>query len=639
MIRPALAAGLVALAALPALAQAQRPAPGPYALSPDERKSLDEKKKALADRLKTIRARDASDAAVFLHTAEIADSLKLYTSKAQVANVLRTLDLGLQRCDLLVKGERPWATGPGKSLRGFVSRTDGSVQPYGVVLPSGFDPKAPGPWPLQVFLHGRGTTELSFLQSWEPAAPGKPAEQPFIELHPFGRANNGWRWAGETDIFEAIEQVRKQYPIDPDRTFLRGFSMGGHGAWHVGVHYPSLWAAVSPGAGFTETRNYIKVMPGSVPPYQEKAWHIYDAVDYALNLFNTPFIAYGGEIDPQLQASLNMKEAAAKEGLSLNVVVGPKTAHAYHPDSLKEIMRQLTEARRKPDPKQVKFTTWTVKYNRCAWVTLDALQEHYRRATVTADASGPVLKVHTDNVAALTLIPLPEGCASLEIDDQILTDGAGKPLKLERKEGKNSLSLERKEGKWAVGRVETTKGQRKIHDLQGPIDDAFTSRFLVVRGTGTAWNPATQAYCDATLKRFENEWRFGFRGELPVREDQAVTAKDWGSANLVLFGDPGSNSLIARIVELLPITWTREGIEANGRKWGPDALPVLIYPNPLNRQKYVVLNTGHTFTEKDLLASNAFLTPKLPDWAILKLGSQAPEVLAADFFDERWKVK
>jgi hypothetical protein len=180
---------------------------------------------------------------------------------------------------------------------------------------------------------------------------------------------------------------------------------------------------------------------------------------------------------------------------------------------------------------------------------------------------------------------------------------------------------------------------RKRHGLQGPIDDAFMDSFLVVRGTGSAWNSGTQAYVDASLKRFQDEWRTGFRGEVPVKDDRAVTEADWKDANLVLFGDPGSNAVLAKIADRLPIRWTREGVTVAGKNYGADAVPVLVYPNPLNPERYVVINSGHTWTQKEIDASNANLTPKLPDWAVLKPGGGATEVLAADYFDEGWKLK
>src|SRR4051812_45129710 len=78
-------------AALPAEAQQPRT----YMPTPEERQQLDERMKALSERLKALPGKDVADAAVFLHTAEIADRLSLYTNKAGVTNVLRGLELGL----------------------------------------------------------------------------------------------------------------------------------------------------------------------------------------------------------------------------------------------------------------------------------------------------------------------------------------------------------------------------------------------------------------------------------------------------------------------------------------------------------------------------------------------------------------
>lgn len=623
MNRPAWLLSLLwAALVLPALAQQRTPAP--YVPTAQERQQWEERKSALAERLKAVPG--APDAAVFLHTAELADRLSLCTSKGHVTSVLRGLDLGLQRAEQLSRGQRPWTTQPGKSLRGFVSRIDGSIQPYGVVLPAGFDPQKT--YPLHLFLHGRGVTEVSFLQQMEPAPNSNAAKAPevsFIELHPFGRANNGWRWAGETDVFEALEQVKKQYRIDPNRVVLRGFSMGGHGSWHIGVHYPSLWSAVSPGAGFSDTAKYQKIARGSLPAYQEQGWHIYDAVDYALNTFNTLFVGYGGDKDPQLQAALNMKEAAAREGLDLKVIVGPDTEHRYHPESLKEIMRLVEAPVRDPQPKEVRFATWTLKYNQCAWVTVEGLRRHYEEARVTAKVQGPAVEVTTRNVTALRLDPLPAGVKTLSIDGQKLSRRAG------------VVRLRRQGGRWSLAGGKAVDRLAKIHGLQGPIDDAFTDRFLVVRPSGKAWSPAVDAYSTAALDRFREDWRFGFRGELPVKDDTAALADLKGDANLVLFGDPASNRLIAQVVAGLPLKWTRQGLEMNGRKYGPEALPVLVYPNPLNPRRYVVINSGHTFGKKELDASNAQLFPRLPDWAVLRPGAGQPEVLAADYFNEAWR--
>ena len=72
-------------------------------------------------------------------------------------------------------------------------------------------------------------------------------------------------------------------------------------------------------------------------------------------------------------------------------------------------------------------------------------------------------------------------------------------------------------------------------------------------------------------------------------------------------------------------------------------MPLMIYPNPLNPNRYVVLNSSFTYREYAYL-NNARQVPMLPDWAIVDLttppGTQWPgKIAVADFFDEKWKVR
>jgi hypothetical protein len=184
----------------------------------------------------------------------------------------------------------------------------------------------------------------------------------------------------------------------------------------------------------------------------------------------------------------------------------------------------------------------------------------------------------------------------------------------------------------------------KRHNLQGPIDDAFMTSFLCVRGTGKAWNEPVQHYADAELKRFQEEWSKYLRGELPVKDDIDVTPDDLASKNLILFGDPGSNSLIAQVLPGLPLRWNRleVGLADTGVR-GLDHVPVLIYPSPLNQERYVVLNSGHTFHARDFQGTNALLYPRLGDYAVLKTtGTEkdptAAEVVTAGLFDDSWQT-
>ena len=52
-----------------------------------------------------------------------------------------------------------------------------------------------------------------------------------------------------------------------------------------------------------------------------------------------------------------------------------------------------------------------------------------------------------------------------------------------------------------------------------------------------------------------------------------------------------------------------------------DHAPALIHPSPLAAGRYVVLNSGHTFHERELATLNYLLFPRLGDWAVIKVGA------------------
>jgi len=182
---------------------------------------------------------------------------------------------------------------------------------------------------------------------------------------------------------------------------------------------------------------------------------------------------------------------------------------------------------------------------------------------------------------------------------------------------------------------------RKRHGLQGPIDDAFMDSFLMVRPTGSALNAKIGKWTDAEMRHAVGHWRRQFRGEARVKDDKDITEADIAGHNLILWGDLRSNSLIAKIAGKLPVRWDKDVVRVGGETYGAGHhVPVLIYPNPLYPQRYVVLNSGFTFREYDYL-NNARQVPKLPDFAVVDvdvpISARAPGgIVAAGFFTEEW---
>ena len=568
----------------------------------------------------------------------------LRTNETALARTL--LKQGLERARQLGEGKAPWLTVTGLVVRGYLSKIDGSVQPYGLVVPASFASDAKKKLRLDVWLHGRDNnlTELKFISDRQRSY-GDFTPPDTMVLHPYGRYCNAFKFAGETDVFEALEQAKKNYPIDEERLAIRGFSMGGAGCWHLAAHHPALWAGAAPGAGFAETAVYTKALSKDPKPpsWEQSLWHLYDAADYAVNFFNLPTIAYSGELDKQKQAADVMAAALQREGLTLEHIIGPKVEHKYEPGAKKELARRFDELMsrgRDALPAKIRFTTWTLSYNRAAWFTVDGLQKHWQQSRVDAVLNGDkTIHLKTSGVTALTLGPLPESAASA---DRIRINGQEISSQPRRSGGNWTASFEqRPDGKWSSHAGNEDSSLRKRPGLQGPIDDAFTARFLMVRPTGRPMNEALGNWAANELAYATNQWRAQFRGDATVKDDVAVTDADLAAANLILWGDPQSNQLLKKILLKLPLKWDGSTVSIGSSSGAADKLaPVMIFPNPLNPKRYVVLNSGFTFAEFGP-ASNALQTPKLPDFALVDVSVPCERrlkqgVIAAGFFDERW---
>ncbi len=572
----------------------------------------------------------------------------------EVAVARNLLEQGLARSQQLREGKAPWNLATGLVVRGYASKLDGSVQPYGLVVPSSYGGNTPHRFRLDVWCHGRGEklSEVNFIRDRQ-SSPGEFASPNAMVLHPYGRYCNANKFAGEIDLFEALEHIKKHYPIDDDRLVMRGFSMGGAACWQFAVHYPGMWAAAAPGAGFSETADFLKVFQSeAIQPtwYEKKLWHLYDCTDYALNLFNCPTVAYSGERDRQKQAALMMAKALESEGIELAHIIGAGAGHNYTREAKAEINQRIDRIAsdgRNPVPAKVCFTTWTLRYNRSHWVEIDGLEQHWERARIEAnllDIQEKCPQIKTSNISAFTLMfpagrfPFPE---NLNTKPTVVIDG-------DRLEAPRPLSdrswiahFEKTGSQWRLTDRTSESPLRKRHGLQGPIDDAFMDSFMMVRPTGTALNDRVGKWANAEMKHAVDHWRLQFRGDARVKDDKDITPTDIDAHNLILWGDPTSNAILAKVVGKLPLKWNQERVQIGEQSYDAGHhVPVLIYPNPLNPKRYVVINSGFTFREYDYL-NNARQVPKLPDFAVVDVdvpvSSRAPGgIMTAGFFTEAW---
>jgi hypothetical protein len=97
------------------------------------------------------------------------------------------------------------------------------------------------------------------------------------------------------------------------------------------------------------------------------------------------------------------------------------------------------------------------------------------------------------------------------------------------------------------------------------------------------------------LARFDRLYTRHYRAHRRIKADKEVNAADFATCNVILFGDPGSNRWIARIRRKLPICSTRQAVMLGATTFSVgEYFPTMVYPNPFNSHRYIVLNTGLT---------------------------------------------
>ena len=141
---------------------------------------------------------------------------------------------------------------------------------YLVYTPSQVGEQTGKKWPLVIFLHGAGErgTDLNLVKKHGLTMMAEQGEKfPFILAAPQCPVESFWgRQLDALDGF--LSELLRTYPIDTERIYLTGLSMGGFGTWHWAERRPNAFAAIAPicgGAmpmlGFPERIKKIKHVP------------------------------------------------------------------------------------------------------------------------------------------------------------------------------------------------------------------------------------------------------------------------------------------------------------------------------------------------------------------------------------------
>ena len=558
--------------------------------------------------------------------------------------------------------------------RTFISKIDCSCQYYAVLPPTGYDPTRGrgdrADYALIFTLHGAGVRAEGQADAYK-AKPWAFIVAP-TNRRPFGFDWQDW---GMLDALEVLEEVQTNYPIDPDRVYLTGHSMGGHGVWQVGLAHPDLFAAMGPGAGWTSFELYIPWFLQKTNIYGDpfkvavrNAGLLEDAtLNYVENAANLPvFIFQGGADDNVPPVHPRMFVGRLDDlGYEYRYKEIPGKGHWWTIDSLgtscvddPDLMAFFEGLRRDSHPSRVIFKTADLgKSDHAYWVRIDRQETPFRMSQIDATVvEGPesypglkTLKIATDNVDEFTIFPsgqlFGESDVMVTLDgrDSFLGELDGSPLTFAKRAGEFRL------GGRIVGEVQ------KSHDRYGPMKQVYFSPFVLIYGTAADSAEVALLQNQARLEAWQ--WWMRGNGLAEVLADTSVTRWTIGNYNLVLFGGPDENKITRMLNREVPIRIVDgEFYLGSERIKHPDVgggfytdLPgsslaaEFVYPNPLAPDRLVFVHEG--IGQEGLRLSTFFGTLSsaagLPDFMIFdeRVRKQGwAGVVEAGFFDSAWKI-
>lgn len=465
----------------------------------------------------------------------------------------------------------------------FKSAIDGSIQYYAVrpAHPFHYVEDKPG---IVLSLHGasveaRGQAGAYSSKSWcHIVCP--------TNRRPFGFDWEDW---GRLDALEVLAHAQATLEHDPTKVWLTGHSMGGHGAWTVGSHFPDKFAAIGPSAGWEDFWSY-----GGGASHPEEL-PVSEILTRAANPCRTllrkhnysqqgVYILHGDADDnvPVTQAR-KMRDVLREFHTDVGYYEEPGAGHWWdrgHDGGADCVdwrpMFDMFARRRLPrinEVQHVDFTTVCPEHSAdCHWARIEMQGKQFAPSRVQIELfpNRGIFQGETDNVVRLSL----QVAGVISERDEVVIQLDGTEIKTSWP-ASGRVHLEMIDGAWKV--IEASDASLKGPHRYGWFKNAFNHDFMYVYGTqGTP--EETAAYISKC--RYDQEtWWYRGNGGFDVVADKDFAPADHPNRNVILVGNADTNSAWDKLIKDCPLRVSKGKALIGGRiVEGEDLAMLFTYP-------------------------------------------------------------
>lgn len=455
--------------------------------------------------------------------------------------------------------------------RTFISSIDGSVQ-YFSVVPS------TSPSPKQAFVlsvHGASVEATNQARAY------KQKDWAHI-VAPTNRRPFGFNWEewGRVDALEVLKQGLALFDTDPQRTYLTGHSMGGHGTWYLGATYPDKWAAIAPAAGYPDIIGYRRTGTDSAmianPHFAmlERGAMAGRVLNIMRNYLQSGvYVLHGSadEVVPVEQARM-MRENLGKFHDNFSYYEYPGGTHWYGDHSMDwpplfDFLKQNTIPLAK-DVTNLEFHTASPGVSASNyWITVNQQEKQNINSSANLRLANDTIDIQLLNVESITLhlsmLELKKPPV-LRIGDQILSPG-----------NTDDIILKKSGGVWQP--VPSISYAEKYPQRYGGFKSAFLNNVVLVYATrGTEeenqWYENRARYDAETFLYLGN-------GSFDVIPDVEFSPEKYADRNVIMYGNAANNRAWDMLLNHCPVRVNNGSINFGSRELkGNDLGALFVYP-------------------------------------------------------------